>query len=265
MVDPRIKWTKQACLESARQYKTRDAWGLGAPGAYTAAKNSGWREECCAHMVSPHKYATKQACLESARLYETRTKWKKGAPGAPKQAKENGWYAECCVHMGAKIDPATTRKNTVKWTKQACLESARLHETRGEWAAGAPGAYGVARQRPWFEACCAHMVSRYTKSDAAYIWRAVGKHYGGDKVYKIGITGLHRGDTRIVECAKNNGVVPDLVILAAVGEQAAVLEGLLLTLGRSPGYVGDGASEFRALSAADLKLALDLIADCAAT
>jgi len=53
-----IKWTKEACLESVKKFKTRNSWRLSKDcSAYDASlKKYGkeFFEECCKHMVNGH-------------------------------------------------------------------------------------------------------------------------------------------------------------------------------------------------------------------
>lgn len=44
------RWTEQELLESARLYATRSEWAKKARGAYSAAREKGLLEQCCAHM-----------------------------------------------------------------------------------------------------------------------------------------------------------------------------------------------------------------------
>ena len=44
------KWTKEAVLEEARRFQTKQAWIDGSQGTYRIAKREGWFGECVAHM-----------------------------------------------------------------------------------------------------------------------------------------------------------------------------------------------------------------------
>jgi hypothetical protein len=44
------KWTKEAVLAKAKEYKTRKAWYLGSQFTYSLAKREGWFEQAAAHM-----------------------------------------------------------------------------------------------------------------------------------------------------------------------------------------------------------------------
>ena len=91
------------CKESALKYTTRDEWGKSKGGAYDSAKDNGWVDECCGHMMGktqmPRGHWNLDRCKESALKYTTRTEWMKGDASAYQGAKRNGWRDECCGHM----------------------------------------------------------------------------------------------------------------------------------------------------------------------
>jgi hypothetical protein len=96
--------------------------------------------------------------------------------------------------------------------------------------------------------------------DAVYLWRAIGQVYDGLPIYKFGITSARLEDRRIVEVARLAKFEFELILLTYVKGSATVLESELLKLGVSPKFSGfNGASEFRALTDAQLELAIDLI------
>tara|TARA_Y100001973_G_C5199890_1_gene336819 strand:- start:741 stop:2930 length:2190 start_codon:yes stop_codon:yes gene_type:complete len=157
MEPSRRNWTLEECLESARQYDTREAWRKGDRKAHYAAysrKEEGWFEQCVAHMKPTRKQWTFEECLKSARQYDTRRAWKKGDHRAFFTAysrKDKGWLEQCIAHM----KPA--RK---QWTLEECLESARRYDTRKSWREGDYRAYYAAyyrKEKGWLEQCVAHM------------------------------------------------------------------------------------------------------------
>lgn len=98
-----------------------------------------------------------------------------------------------------------------------------------------------------------------TDNDIIYIWKMVGKQYKGMPVYKIGITSARLGDRRIKQVAKEHEVGYEVVVMAETKVPAMDIEAALKKLGENPGYVGDGATEIRAMSDEDLHKALSLI------
>jgi len=55
-------WTKEKCVESANKCKSPSQWQIKDGGAYSAARNNGWFDECTKHMenrnetIKPPKY-----------------------------------------------------------------------------------------------------------------------------------------------------------------------------------------------------------------
>ena len=47
---PANYWTKQRCLERAKDFTSRKEWGVTCEGSYRKAVRNGWVEECAAHM-----------------------------------------------------------------------------------------------------------------------------------------------------------------------------------------------------------------------
>ena len=101
-----------------------------------------------------------------------------------------------------------------------------------------------------------------TNDDAIYIWQAKGEQFNGKPVYKVGVTSAYLGDKRISQVINRSGgrFTAKIVTLTAVDTSARAIERQLHELGEHPGYTGfDGCTEFRAMSDAELKTALDII------
>ena len=96
-------------------------------------------------------YWTKQRCIEDAKLYTRRSDWQILSNKAYKAAYKKGFLEECCVHMEHvyHIDGY--------WTKERCIEDAKLYDNRTAWHKSSPSARGSARINGWHEECCAHM------------------------------------------------------------------------------------------------------------
>jgi len=89
---------------------------------------------------------------------------------------------------------------------------------------------------------------------------AVGHFFNDQPIYKFGITSARLESRRIKEVARFANMEFEIVVLAEIKGKAFELEANLKKLGSSPKYRGfNGASEFRALSDADLQTAISLI------
>ncbi|MHA2689441.1 hypothetical protein [Vibrio harveyi] len=93
------KWTLDACIKSASEFKTRTAWQEGCSGAYFAAHRNGWMKKCCQHMRSARAKWTLKICKGSASYFSTKKDWLRCCRGAYNAAHRNGWLVECCSHM----------------------------------------------------------------------------------------------------------------------------------------------------------------------
>ncbi len=150
----RSSWTLERCKLSAKVYKTRSAWRIGAPSAYRAAKKYGWLQSCCAHMEylkKPNGYWTEDKCLQDARQYLARSEWEKNSPSAYQRALKSGWLKKCSAHM------KRPKVHNKKWTEKEILNSAAKYSARSQWAARELGAYIAARRLGILDEACAHM------------------------------------------------------------------------------------------------------------
>ena len=245
-------WTNEMLAEEARKYETKAAFRKANRGAYQVAVKRGIRRDICGHMKHGSTKWTDEMLAEEARKYETRADFRKGDLGAHAAAWKRGILDDICGHMEAL---------RTDWTNEMLAEEALKYETRVDLRRGNLGAYAVALRRGILDDISQHMVDGSpSDNDAIYIWRAVGHRYGGEDVYKIGVTSARLGDQRIDQVARKAGIEADVVILKAVPGKASDLEGELLRLGEDPQYVGmDGATEFRALSEEDVEQALEMI------
>lgn len=144
----RLKWTKDKCKMSAREYTQISHWKKENPGAYSSARSNGWLKECTSHMKVILGYWTKERCIEDAKKYTRKGKWHKESAGAFRAALNNGWFKECTSHMH-------------QWrTKQDCLKDALKFKTKEEWFIQSPGFYWSAYSRGYFKYCTKHMPER---------------------------------------------------------------------------------------------------------
>lgn len=95
-------WTKEKCKEEATKYKQRVDFQKKSSSAYVTARNKGWLEYCCSHMLEINKkvgYWSKKRCLEEASRFINRSDFVKGAPVAYQKAHRMGWLDDICKHM----------------------------------------------------------------------------------------------------------------------------------------------------------------------
>lgn len=151
------RYSKEACIIAAKKYESRHDWITGPDaGTYRTARKNNWLEECCAHMkpraFSP-KVWTKEKCMEDAQPHRTRSEWQRANGSAYQAASVRGWLEECCAHM------TLIKRPNGYWTKERCIETAKLFKTKAEWVKAYSGACNVAKRNGWYDECCAHMVN----------------------------------------------------------------------------------------------------------
>lgn len=77
---PRIKWTKELCIEDAKKYPTQKHWTEKSSAAYVKARREGWLEECIGHMTSFYEYNKKlniDKIKNEANKYDNMYEWEK--------------------------------------------------------------------------------------------------------------------------------------------------------------------------------------------
>jgi hypothetical protein len=151
----RKPWTLDECVADARRFRTRQEWYANSSGAYQAARNKEWLDQCFKHMDEvrkPKGYWTRETCVASAKKHKTRSEWHYAESSAYHKAKENGWLEECTAHM-----PILKKHHT----KDDCLTAAKKFETRIEWYQGDNKTYRAAYMNKWLPECCEHMTSKY--------------------------------------------------------------------------------------------------------
>lgn len=102
-------------------------------------------------------------------------------------------------------------------------------------------------------------------NDAFYIKRAVGHRFNGEAVFKVGVTSLRLGASRLDQQSRASGIEHEIVLppTGVIGS-ATNIESFALSIGSDPKYSGfDGCSEYRAYSEHELESILDLVKLCA--
>jgi hypothetical protein len=161
---PNNYWTKENVLRNSLKYDNKIKWRENDNSAYVTARNNGWLDECCKHMIQnkPKGYWTKEICINSALKYNTPSDWEKGDNSACTTAKFNGWYKECTVHMTRK----TNQFPRGYWTKEKCIESALKYNTHKEWIKNDNAALCASKLHGWHNECISHM--KKLKNDDNY-------------------------------------------------------------------------------------------------
>jgi predicted GIY-YIG superfamily endonuclease len=194
---PKGYWTKDRCIEEAKNYNSRKEWSTKHHSSYIIAHRNKWLEECCNHMIkvgNSHYRAIYAIEFPDNHVYI-------GLTHDIKERIYNHYQSinsKVNIHMKkSNIQPiikqlteyihkdiATKKEeiflleyknlnwiilNKAKtgglgggkliWTKDRCIEDALLYSTKNEWVKNSNTAYKKASKMKWLEECCGHMKS----------------------------------------------------------------------------------------------------------
>jgi hypothetical protein len=103
------KWHFDACMKDAKRFNHRSHWSTQSNSAYNSAKNNGWLEQCCAHMIllkggrtnrrTISQYWDFVSCLKEARKYTSVSVWQAKNGSSYQAALRNKWIDKCTEHM----------------------------------------------------------------------------------------------------------------------------------------------------------------------
>ncbi|MBP1615742.1 MAG: hypothetical protein H6Q13_3190, partial [Bacteroidetes bacterium] len=149
----KLYWTKERCIEKAKEYLTRNKFSKECSGAYASSIKNNWLDEVCSHMVSliasPRDWNLK-ILQEEAIKYNTRKEFFNKSNTAYEYARKKKWLDLICSHM---IHPTPPKK----WTLQALKEEALKYKTRREFGLKNSSAYSIASKEGFIAVVCSHM------------------------------------------------------------------------------------------------------------
>lgn len=287
------KWTDEAVLAEGRKYASRMEFKKGSQSPYIIARKRGLLDQL---YPSKNMIWTDEALLAEGRKYASRVEFKKANPGAEFTARARNLLDQLypnnrsrfrtdeeLLAEGRKYSSRSELERKAKtayqrlyrrgildqlgfepsnrnWSKdEDVIAEGRKYARRSHFAYGSRGAYKAATARNLLD-LIDWQDKGWSDNDAIYIWRAVGQHYNGHPVYKIGVTSARLGTVRVEHVGDKSGFEVDLICCEPVQCKATDLEKELLIIGENPGYTGfDGCTEFRALSPASLHAAITII------
>ena len=100
-----LNYTKEECINSARNFKFRSEWTKKESSYYGYAWKMGWLNDCCSHMVRKSKWNSsniwiEEICLSEAKKFETEIEWEENSNGSYLTAKKYKIIENCTKHMG---------------------------------------------------------------------------------------------------------------------------------------------------------------------
>ena len=138
-------WTREKCLELAKQYRDLTSFRKECQVAYSKACENNWLKDYTwlERTVIPSGYWTKELILAEARKYSSSGDFKKENSKAYSAACNRGLLNECTWFAKPK--------NAKKWDYNTCLEEAKKYVSRAKFRENAISAYNKARDNGWLE------------------------------------------------------------------------------------------------------------------
>lgn len=249
----RKSWSFKLVQSEALMYQYKKDFRKNSLDAYTWAHKNKVIDIVCSHMKSGYTDLTVQKAKEEALKYKTKKDFENGSPRVYFYAHGKKIIDEICSHMdsGRGI-----------WNLELTRQEALKYELRKDFERDSCGAYCFAYRNGYLDEVCSHMMDNVkTDNDVIYIWKALSLGKWNDKdIYKIGKTSARLGKERIYFVANQANIQVEIVLIEKVNCKASDLETEILRMGEKINLSGfNGASDFRAFSRNDLKIALEII------
>ena len=178
---PKGYWTKERLATEARKYDARAKFQKGSNSAYIIARNNGWLDDVCAHMLPILNRWPESAVREEALKYTRRIDFIRGCQSAYDKAKKLGILDDVCEHM--EPVPKT-------YTEEEIRETALKYQHRSDFWYHDRGAHKAARTRGILDDVCRHMTPKTKRfhNDKPCLMYYLRVETGNGPLYKIGIT-----------------------------------------------------------------------------
>jgi hypothetical protein len=137
-------WTKEKCINAAKQCKTRSEFHEKYRGAYSASIKNKWINEINLILKlnkGPKIKHTKELCKEKALLCRTRKEFKKIYIHEFSAAYKNNWLEDICKHMVREL----------KWYKETCYNASLNCKGRLDFKKKYKGAYESSLKNNWLD------------------------------------------------------------------------------------------------------------------
>lgn len=187
-------WTKEKCIEEAKNYNLRSEFKANSGGAYNSCIKNEWLDEACSHMsvvgnkfkrlVYVYEFNDKSVYVGLTYNIEERdNKHKRDERSSVfKYMKKTGMNPSLTYSEYIDVDEAVVlERDTIvkyrnldynilniadagavgggnlKWTKEKCIKEAKKYKKRTKFARESNSAYNSARNNNWLEEVCSHM------------------------------------------------------------------------------------------------------------
>lgn len=140
-----IIWTKEKCIQDAKNFKRKSDWQKKSGSACNAARKNKWFDECISHMLhirNEKGFWTKEKCIQEALKYKSKLEWITTNSYSHSIALKNKWIKDCSKHM---IHPKK------KWTFDKCKSEALKYNTKNEWKKNSQVSYSTSSKNKWID------------------------------------------------------------------------------------------------------------------
>jgi hypothetical protein len=146
-----VIWTYDTIKEEALKFKTRGDFQKFSGRAYAVARNNGWLDDFCSHMLKirfEKGYWNLDKVREEALKFNSKVEFKDKSVNAYYSATRNGWLDDVCSHMVAG------KKPNGYWTIDKVREEALKFSSRSEFKKKSSSAYSYALKNGWLDDVC---------------------------------------------------------------------------------------------------------------
>ncbi len=241
-------WTLEMLETEALKYDTRAEFREHSNKAYQTASRRKLLGTVCSHMETVGYQITNEEIKKEALSYTTRWEYQKNSR-TYSLARTRNIMEEACSHMDNLL---TT------WDEDNLRIEALKYEYRNEFQTKNESAYRRARHLGIIDDVCSHMDRdpRLGGNNCLYVWQIEDTN-----IYKIGITSMKLGYSRIESVANKHNVKPVITAYVKV-DDAKKIENELHKIYRTPQNLiikGDGYTEFKTLTRTELIEILDYL------
>jgi len=153
---PKGYWTKESCIEEAKQYNNLAELRKNNQLYYAVDKNN-WVDEICELYnwerlnKKPNGYWTKERCFEEAKQYNNLAELRKNKHRIYNVLLDKNYLNELCELMNWSIQK--TKPNGY-WTKERCIEEAKQYNNLSEFRKNALTVYQITYKHNWIYEIC---------------------------------------------------------------------------------------------------------------
>lgn len=138
-----MKWSREACFNEAKKYKTRNEFKTHNQSAYNAANRNKWTDEYTwfEKKKKPNGYWNYTTCYNEALNYKSRNEFQDKSSGAYHIAAKNGWLD----------DYSWLVNQNIIWNYDSCRAEAEKYKSKTDFMKNNRRAYTIAKKMRWLD------------------------------------------------------------------------------------------------------------------